>query len=42
MATEDGSTTKRDVAFWVLAAVLAVFLLTMVGDLVRLVVMSGR
>ena len=42
MAGEKPSSTNRDVAFWALATFLAVFLLGMVGDLVRLAVMSGR
>ncbi len=44
MMTENMANMKRDVdvVFWVLAPFLAVFLLVMVGDLIRLTLMGGR
>ena len=42
MIDETRSTGKRDVVFWMLAILMAVILLGIVGDLVRLVVMGGR
>ena len=42
MAGENPSSTNRDVAFWALATFLAVLLLVIVGDLVRLIVVRGH
>jgi hypothetical protein len=41
MAGENPSSTNRDVAFWALASLLAVLLLGIVGDLVRLIMVGG-
>ena len=41
MIDETPSTGKRDMVFWMLAILMAVILLGIVGDLVRLAVMGG-